>query len=164
MGRRAAVLGLAAVALLAVTPSLAAAGVDDEIRVPEIGTRAGATSVFHVVVHPPEHFDRVGMEIVATIEGPGGEEEVVRHGQLLEGGDASLISLGWTPDRPGEHTLDAEVTVAGEVRDLEPVTVDVAPPSPASAGSGLPDTAPGTVQWAIAFGILFFVTRATVRR
>jgi hypothetical protein len=65
--------------------------------------------------------------------------------------------------------LQAAAVVGGDRHVIgEERTVFVSPGrSSSSSGPGagvLPHTAPGTVQWAIAFGILFFFARAGLDR
>jgi len=157
MGRGRAVAGLGL--LLAGLVLLSTAGTAaDRLIVDEQELERGVPAVVHVVLDSPVDPPAGTVDVTVTVEGPVQTRERAATHELSGPGE-QLVTVTWTPDRVGEHALVAKANVSGTERVIGERNVTVTM-GPSQAGSSLPDTAPGTVQWAIAFGILFFVARA----
>lgn len=160
---------IAVAALLAFSLASSLVAADDHggrLLVNEERLEQNKPSVVHAVVDLPPSWVLGVVEVHIEVQGPGTNEELVERRTGVEGGGTELVTVPWTPSQAGNHTLNAEVLLGDERRVIEERTVFVEPPSTsrdASAGV-IPHTAPGTVQWAIAFGVLFFVTRASLER
>lgn len=159
MGRgrtRAVLLLLGAVLVVSLAPATLA-----DRMIVEDEHRQDLPSLLHIVVEPPAEatMEAQTVSVVVTVEGPAGERELATHPEIAEDAGKQLVTVSWTPEHVGEHTLRAEVELGEETRVLEEREVYVSS-DPERSGSSLPDTAPGTVQWAIAFGFLFFAARA----
>lgn len=155
---------MTSLALAAVVLSGTALGLQGRLLVDESDYRVGKADVIHVVVDPPAGVDADTIEVTVTVEGPSGVREIT---ETIEPGGKGpqLVTLPWTPRQAGEHVLVAESQV-GELHVAQEETVHVSQaPSASSRSDGwTPETAPGTVQWAIAFGVLFFFARAGLTR
>lgn len=163
MGRGAVQLGLLILLGTLAASSTIAAGDMAQLVVDEDGLYQGQTNVIHVAVDAPRAKQTVDVHV--TIERMHGTGTVER-AETVPAGDAQLVTVTWTPKRAGAYTLEARTYAQDALLDVDQRTVEVGTlPATADAGdSGLPATAPGTVQWAIAFGILFFVARAGLGR
>lgn len=149
---------------LALSASVASAG-GSKLLVNEDSIQQNRPGVVHAVVDLRDT-DADASEIHLRIEGPGSSERIVERHPGLGGSGPHLVTIPWTPLHAGNHALQTEVLVGEERRELAERTVFVTPAGsgPEATGGVLPHTAPGTVQWAIAFGFLFFVTRASLGR
>jgi hypothetical protein len=123
----------------------------------------GLPDVVHVAVRAPPEAAGDTMEVWLQVEGPAEIRERQLEAPAAGPGTEQLVTVPWTPRERGEHELQAEVTVGGEVLRSEDKTVQVGSGAAQPRGP-LPESAPGTVQWAIAFGFLFFVARAGIDR
>lgn len=159
MGRSPVPVGLAILALTLGAGSSLAAGEMGELLVNEDRLHQGQPNVVHVSLETPR--DERPVNVRVAIEGIDGAR-TVEHSRTVPAGGSELVTVTWTPKRAGPYTIEAHTSVGGDLLDVDVRSVEVAP-SPARAGDEgelLPHTAPGTVQWAIAFGVLFFVARA----
>jgi hypothetical protein len=154
-------LAILATSLAAASPAVDAS--DDQLLVNEAKLEQGRPGVVHVVVDTPPGAGGDALTIHLTVEGPGSRDEV-HVTEQRRSVDDQLVTVPWTPTQTGNHTLRAEIDLGDRTRLVEERTVFVpAASSSADSSAGvLPHSAPGTVQWAIAFGILFFVTRASL--
>lgn len=158
MGRGAFPVGLAILALTLGVGSSLAAGELGELLVNEDRLHQGQPNVVHVSVDTPR--DEQPLNVRVTIEGIDGAGTVEQSRTVPAGGD-ELVTVTWTPKRAGPYTIEARTYAGGDLLDADVRSVEVAPsPAPAGDQGVVPHTAPGTVQWAIAFGVLFFVARA----
>lgn len=157
--RRGLAFALMAASVLAVgaAPSIVQAG-SDRFLVDEADLEAGEPALVHAVVRGTPQGE-APVEIALTVEGPENVQQV-RRSTEVDGGGQRLISMAWTPDRPGQHTLSGEALVAGRAVDLGSRTVQVASDPSGNGPHPLPQTAPGSIQWAIVFSILYAVTRS----
>lgn len=159
--------GEALAVLAALTLALTASGVEatgGQLLLGGDGYRVGQPGLVHAVVDPPNGTARVQADVAVAVEGPDGTTRLERETSLPEGGPR-LVTLGWTPDEPGVHTLSGRARLDGAGFDLGERTVEVQPaagPQPRAPG---PDPgAPGAIQWAIVFGALYLATRESFRR
>lgn len=158
MGRAAVRVGLAMLVLALGVGSSLAAGQMGEIIVAEDRLYQGQPNVVHVSVETPR--DERPVNVHVTIEGIDGTSPV-EETRTVSAGEAELVTVPWTPKRAGSYTIEAHTYAGGSLLDTDVRSVHVdSMPSRAGDESLVPHTAPGTVQWAIAFGVLFFVARA----
>jgi len=161
---------LAVIGILALSLGLPVAStLEGELLVNEDRLEGGQPGVVHAVVDVGGTDGAEAREVHLSIDGPGSDEQIVERRSELPSSGSRLVTLAWTPAQAGNHTLQAEAVVGGERHVIgEERTVFISPASSSSSSGSsagvLPHTAPGTVQWAIAFGILFFFARAGLDR
>jgi hypothetical protein len=161
---------LAVIGILALSLGLpVASALEGELLVNEDRLERGQPGVVHAVVDVGGTDGAEAWEVHLSIDGPGSDEQIVEQRNALPSSGSRLVTLAWTPAQAGNHTLQAAAVVGGDRHVIDNGRTVWVSPGRSSSSSGpsagvLPHTAPGTVQWAIAFGILFFFARAGLDR
>lgn len=165
MGRGQMQAGIALLALCLVVLSSSVQGAQERLLVNEERLEQGQPSMVHVVIDPPPGAEQAELATWVTVQGPGSSHTLEPATDVRDGG-SQLVTMPWTPSQAGNHTLQAHLELGGHEQVLaeERVLVPPASSSEAEASGWVPSTAPGTVQWAIAFGLLFVFTRASLER
>lgn len=158
MRRGAALAVLAALLVSGALPYSQGATQQGRLLVDQEGLAAGEKAVVHVVVDPRSTGVEERVEILMVVEGPEHTVGIERSAQI-GGGGPQLVSVPWAPEDAGTHHLDVDARVSGGTVDVAERTVYVSPAREGSASEGLPDPAPGTLQWAIVVAGLYLFFR-----